>query len=56
MIKSYTLSNDSSQASGKKELRDLSSSLPTVKMLVSYSKALQVVHCHNFETCYIVLN
>lgn len=56
MIKSYTLSNDSSQATEKKEINDFSLSLPAVKMLVSYSKALQVVHCIDFETCYIVLN
>ncbi len=56
MIKSYTLSNDSTQATDKKELKDFTPSLPAVKMLVSYSKALQVVHCIDFETCYIVLN
>ncbi len=56
MIKSYTLSNDSLQATDKIELKDFSHSLPAVKMLVSYSKALQVVHCIDFETCYIVLN
>ncbi len=56
MIKISTLLNDSSQIANKNTKGDLTPGLQAVKMLISYSKALQVIHCSDFKTCYIVLN
>jgi hypothetical protein len=56
MITISTLLKNSSQAADKKKLEDITSGSQAVKMLISYSKALQVIHCSDFKTCYIVLN
>ncbi len=56
MIKISTLLNDSSQSANKIKSRDLVPGPQAVKMLISYSKALQVFQCSDFKTCYIVLN
>lgn len=56
MIKISTLFNDPSLKAKTNNNRDLTPGLQAVKMLISYSKALQVMHCSNFKTCYIVLN
>jgi hypothetical protein len=56
MIKISTLLKNSSPAADKKKLGNLTSGTQAVKMLMSYSKALQVIHCSDFKTCYIVLN
>jgi len=56
MIKSSTLLTDSSRTVDPKDGKNLTPGLQAVKMLISYSKALQVIHCKEFNTCYIVLN
>jgi len=56
MIKISTLLNDPSHIAYKKKIGVLTPGPQAVKMLISYSKALQVVHCTGFKTCYIVLN
>ena len=56
MIKISTLLKDSSQVSGKLLKGDVIPGQRAVKMLISYSQALQVIHCNDFKTCYIVLN
>jgi hypothetical protein len=56
MIKNSTLLNLSSQSVDKKKNGSLIPGSQAVKMLISYSKALQVMHCSDFKTCYIVLN
>lgn len=56
MLKISTLLNDSSKIADKKPHGDITPGSVTVKMLLNYSKALQVIHCNDFNTCYIVLN
>jgi len=56
MIKISTLLKNSSLVAGNKINEDIIPGPQAVKMLVSYSKALQVIHCENFKTCFIVLN
>lgn len=56
MIKISTLLNVPSQITGKKIIGVPAPGSQAVKMLISYSKALQVVRCTNFKTCYLVLN
>lgn len=56
MIKISTLTKDSSLLSDQKKVSDLIPGDQAVKMLISYSKALQVIKCNDFKTCYIVLN
>ena len=56
MIKISTLQIDPSQLADQKITRVLTPGPQAVKMLISYSKALQVIHCNDFKTCYIVLN
>jgi hypothetical protein len=56
MIKNSTLLIDSSRLTEKKKVGDLTPGPQAVKMLISYSKALQVIHFNDFKTCYIVLN
>lgn len=56
MIKISTLLQDSSQTASKKRIGYLTPGPQAVKMLISYSKALQVIHCNDFKTCYILLN
>jgi len=56
MIKISTLFNDSSQNGKQTQKGVLTPGPQAVKMLISYSKALQVIHCNDFSTCYIVLN
>ncbi len=56
MIKISTLLNVPSHTAGKNEVGVLTPGPQAVKMLISYSKALQVIHCNDFKTCYIVLN
>jgi len=56
MIRISTLSNLSSQTAEKNKNGDLIPGTQAVKMLISYSNALQVLHCSDFKTCYIVLN
>jgi hypothetical protein len=56
MIKISTLLNDPSHIADTKKVGVLTPGPQAVKMLISYSKALQVVHCSDFKTCYIVLN
>ena len=56
MIKISTLLNDSSLIANNNNNRDITPGIQAVKMLISYSKALQVIHCSDFNTCYIVLN
>jgi len=56
MIKISTLLNDSSRVAENTKIGDLAPGTQAVKMLISYSKALQVVHCTDFKTCYILLN
>jgi hypothetical protein len=56
MIKISTLLNDSSQQASTKTNEGLTPGPQAVKMLISYSKALQVIQCNDFKTCYIVLN
>jgi len=55
MIKISTLTNDSSRVTEKKKVGDFTPGPQAVKMLISYSRALQVIHCNDFKTCYIVL-
>jgi len=56
MLKISTLLNDSSNIADKKPAGDVTPGSGAVKMLLNYSKALQVIHCNDFDTCYIVLN
>lgn len=56
MIKISTLLNDSSHQVLTKTSEVLTPGPQAVKMLISYSLALQVIHCNDFKTCYIVLN
>jgi hypothetical protein len=56
MIKISTLFSDSSQVTDKKKIGESAPGAQAVKMLISYSQALQVIHCSDFKTCYIVLN
>jgi hypothetical protein len=56
MIRISTLSNLSSQNADKNKKGDITPGTQAVKMLINYSKALQVIHCSDFKTCYIVLN
>jgi hypothetical protein len=56
MIKISTLTHDSSRLSGQKNVADLTPGAEAVKMLISYSRALQVIKCNDFPTCFIVLN
>jgi len=56
MIRISTLSNLPSQTADKNRKGDLTPGTQAVKMLISYSNALQVIHCSDFATCYIVLN
>ena len=56
MIKISTLLNVSSQTADKKRNRNLIPGPQAVKMLISYSKALQVIQCSDHQTCYIILN
>jgi hypothetical protein len=56
MIKNSTLLNDSSRVAEKNKTGDLLPGTQAVKMLISYSKALQVIHVTDFTTCYILLN
>lgn len=56
MIKNSTLLNDSSRTAKRKKGKDFTPDLQAVKMLISYSKALQVINCSEFKTCYVVLN
>jgi hypothetical protein len=56
MIKISTLLKNSSPSADQKKLEEITSGAQAVKMLISYSKALQVIHCTDFKTCYIVLN
>jgi hypothetical protein len=56
MIKISTLLNVPSQIADKKKIGVAAPGAQAVKMLISYSKALQVMHCSDFKTCYIVLN
>jgi|APIni6443716594_1056825.scaffolds.fasta_scaffold1153475_1 hypothetical protein len=56
MIKISTLLNDASQVADNQKVEHLAPGPQAVKMLISYSQALQVIHCNDFKTCYIVLN
>jgi hypothetical protein len=56
MIKISTLSTESSQLTHVKKISDLTPGPQAVKMLMNYSRALQVIDCNKFETCFIVLN
>jgi hypothetical protein len=56
MIRISTLTNESSHLSGPKKVADLTPGAQAVKMLISYSRALQVIQCNDFQTCLIVLN
>ncbi len=56
MIKISTLLNDSSLKADSKHIGEITPGPRAVKMLISYSRALQVIHCNDFKTCYIVLN
>ena len=56
MIKISTLLNEASQVAGNQKVGRLVPGPQAVKMLISYSQALQVIHCNDFKTCYIVLN
>jgi len=56
MIKISTLLNLSSQTTETEKSGILTPTPQAVKMLISYSKALQVLHCNEFKTCHIVLN
>jgi hypothetical protein len=56
MIKISTLLNDSSQVTKNKKVGELTPGPQAVKMLMNYSRALQVIDCQKFETCFIVLN
>jgi len=56
MIKISTLLIDPSHIAGQIQTGILTPGPQAVKMLISYSKALQVIHCNDFKTCYIVLN
>ncbi len=56
MIKISTLTTNSSRLSSQKNVADLTPGAEAVKMLISYSRALQVIHCNGFQTCFIVLN
>ena len=56
MIKISTLLNDPSPFANGKKNRELVPGPQAVKMLISYSQALQVFQCSDFKTCYIVLN
>jgi len=56
MIKISTLINESSLVNKNKKLGDFTPGPQAVKMLISYSRALQVIECNNFTTCFIVLN
>jgi len=56
MIKTFTPYNDPSQLPGSDKCHDLIPGTEKVKMLMNYSKALQVLRCNDFATYYIVLN
>ncbi|MEI6061497.1 MAG: hypothetical protein WCR72_12370 [Bacteroidota bacterium] len=56
MIKLSTLFTDSSNTTLQKKSLDITPGPVAVKLLISYSKALQVLHCNDFETCYVILN
>ncbi len=56
MIKTSTPLNNSSALTGNEKVNDLIPGTETVKMLINYSKALQVIHCKEFATCLIILN
>jgi len=56
MIKISTLLNDSSLTANQKRNGVLTPGPQAVKMLISYSQALQVIQCNDFKTCYLVLN
>lgn len=56
MIKISTLLNVPSHTADTKINGIPAPGNQAVKMLISYSKALQVIHCSDFKTCYIVLN
>ncbi len=56
MIKISTLLNVPSQNANHNKTGVLTPGPQAVKMLISYSKALQVIHCNDFKTCYLVLN
>jgi hypothetical protein len=56
MIKISTLQIDPSHVADQKKIGVLTPGPQAVKMLISYSKALQVIHCNDFKTCFIVLN
>jgi hypothetical protein len=56
MIKISTLLNVPSQTSEKIKIGNPTPGPQAVKMLMSYSKALQVIKCNDFKTCYLVLN
>jgi len=56
MIKISTLLIDPSHLASQKHTGLLTPGPQAVKMLINYSKALQVLHCNDFKTCYIVLN
>jgi len=56
MIKISTLLNESSHLTKNKKAGDLIPGPQAVKMLMSYSRALQVIDCNDFKTCFIVLN
>ena len=56
MIKISTLLNDASQVAENQKVGHLAPGSQSVKMLIRYSQALQVIHCNDFKTCYIVLN
>ena len=56
MIKHSTLTNFSLSITGEKETKKALLCVPSVDTLIRYSKALQVIRCNNFKTCYLVLN
>jgi hypothetical protein len=56
MIKISTLLNVPSHVAEIKKVGVPAPGSQAVKMLMSYSKALQVIHCNDFKTCLIVLN
>jgi len=55
-MKISTLLNDASQNANNTKKKDLVPGPLAVKMLISYSKALQIFQCSDFKTCYLVLN
>jgi hypothetical protein len=56
MMKISTFLNDASQNAHNTKKKDFVPGSLAVKMLISYSKALQILQCSDFKTCYIVLN